>query len=142
MIGKARFGEGDVFFDLGSGLGQVPLLVNLLAGVDAKGIEFEPAYCEHAKRYAEELKLPRVEFIQADARDADYTAGTVFFLYTPFEGGILATVLERLRDEAGWDIRVFTYGPCTATVAEAGWLKPSGGKVAGMYELGMFERVP
>jgi hypothetical protein len=141
MIGKARLGEGDVFFDLGSGLGQIPILVNLLTGADAKGIEFEPAYCEHAKRYAEELRLPRVEFIQGDARDADYTAGTVFFLYTPFEGGILESVLERLRTEAGWDIRVFTYGPCTATVAEAGWLKPSGGKVAGTYELGLFERV-
>jgi hypothetical protein len=82
-----------------------------------------------------------VESIHADARDVDYSAGTVFFLYTPFEGGILETVLEKLRAETGRDVRVFTYGPCTAAVAGMDWLKPSAGKAAGMHELGMFERV-
>jgi hypothetical protein len=37
--------QADVFFDLGSGLGQVPILVNLLSGAAAKGMEFEPVYC-------------------------------------------------------------------------------------------------
>jgi hypothetical protein len=40
---KAHFADDDVFYDLGSGLGQVAILVNLLTGVTAKGVEFEPA---------------------------------------------------------------------------------------------------
>jgi hypothetical protein len=49
LVEKAHLTRKDVFYDLGSGLGQVPLLVNLLSGVTAKGIEFEPAYCDYAR---------------------------------------------------------------------------------------------
>lgn len=97
-----RFGVGpeDVFVDLGSGLGQVVILVNLLTGAKAKGIEIEPAYCEYARDCAWDLGLRDVEFVLGDARDADYSDGTVFFLYTPFRGQMMREVLGRLRREA------------------------------------------
>jgi hypothetical protein len=113
----------DVFYDLGSGLGQVQILIHLLSGVRSKGIEFEPAYCGYAKACAADLNLTGVEFIQADARTADYSDGTLFFLYTPFEGAMLQAVLERLRAESRKRrIRLFTYGPCTLDVSRQGWL--------------------
>src|SRR5579863_3675287 len=40
---KCHFRQDDAFFDIGSGLGQVAILVNLLTAVTTKGIEFEPA---------------------------------------------------------------------------------------------------
>ncbi|MEO7424601.1 MAG: class I SAM-dependent methyltransferase [Fibrobacteria bacterium] len=122
MAEKARLTEADIFYDLGSGLGQVPILIHLLSGAAAKGIEFEPAYCDYARACAADLNLARVEFMHADARASDYSDGTVFFLYTPFEGGILATVLEKLRREARKRIRIFTYGPCTQQVSRQNWL--------------------
>ena len=49
-------------------------------------------------------------------------------LYTPFSGTILRTVLDSLRREAARrEIRIATYGPCTPTVAEDGWLAAVGG---------------
>ena len=45
LVEKARLQGHDTFYDLGSGLGQVVILVNLLSGVKAKGIEVDPAYC-------------------------------------------------------------------------------------------------
>jgi hypothetical protein len=49
----------------------------------------------------------------------------MFYLYSPFRGTILRAVLDRLQREAvSREIRVCTFGPCTATVAEEGWLKP------------------
>ena len=42
----------------------------------------------------ERLKLERVTFIQQDARAADFSGGTVFYLYTPFTGSILRSVLD------------------------------------------------
>jgi hypothetical protein len=82
LVEKAHLTGEDVFYDLGSGLGQVPILVNLLSGVTAKGIEFEPAYCNYARGCAADLNLSGLEFVNVDARDADYSDGTVFFIYT------------------------------------------------------------
>src|ERR1700761_2956067 len=45
MAELAQLGPDDVFYDIGSGLGQVAILVNLITGAAARGIEYEPAYC-------------------------------------------------------------------------------------------------
>ena len=124
LIKKASFQPDDVFYDLGSGLGQVTMLVNLFASVISKGVEFEPAYCSYAKTTAADLNLNHVEFINADARHADYSSGTVFFMYTPFEGEILKDVLDCLYDESKKrKIRLFTYGSCSGEIAGQQWVK-------------------
>ena len=124
LIKKAAFQPGDVFYDLGSGLGQVTILVNLLASVISKGVEFEPAYCNYAKACAAGLNLRDTHFINQDARYADYSSGNVFFMYTPFEGEMLCDVLHNLHTEAKKrKIRIFTYGSCTDDVARRHWLR-------------------
>jgi hypothetical protein len=65
-----------------------------------------------------------VTFISCDARQADYSEGTFFFMFTPFRGAILQEVLELLRREAlRRRIKIITYGPCTAEVAGQSWLE-------------------
>jgi Histone methylation protein DOT1 len=124
FIKRADFKSQDIFFDLGSGLGQVTLLVNLFSSVVSKGVEFEPAFCNYANACAAELNLDQVEFINTDARSADYSTGTVFFMYTPFEGKMFQDVLHILRREAqNRKIRIFTYGPCTPELAKLEWLR-------------------
>lgn len=139
LVEKAKFTKGDVFFDLGSGLGQVGILVNLLSDVRTKGIEFEPAFCHYASACATQLNLPDVSFINADAREANYSDGTVFFMYTPFEGKMLQTVLEILKSESrSRKIRIFTYGPCTTQVTAQDWLDFSGCDINDVYTLSVF----
>jgi len=123
LIRRAEFKPQDVFIDLGSGLGQAVMLVNLITGVHSIGLEFEPAFCRYARALAAELHLEDVEFRTGDARFADYTGGTVFFMYTPFEGKMLRETLQKLKGEAKkTKIRIFTYGPCTPVVAQQNWL--------------------
>ncbi len=56
LIEIANISESDVFCDVGAGLGQVTILVNLLTGARAIGIEIEERYCEiAAKRMAQEV---------------------------------------------------------------------------------------
>jgi len=127
VIGRAALTEQDVLVDLGSGLGHVPLLASICTGARSIGIELEAAYVECARRSARALNLTRVAFMQQDARAADLSSGTVFYLYTPFIGTILRTVLDSLRREAARrEIRICTYGPCTPTVAEERWLEVVG----------------
>ncbi len=123
LIKKAQFNPHDVFFDIGSGLGQVTILVNLLTSVISKGVEFEPAFCSYARACVADLNLNHVDFINMDARYADYSSGTVFFMYTPFKGKMLQDVLQNLHGEAAKRrIKIFTYGPCTLEVAQQNWL--------------------
>lgn len=143
LVEKARLTRDDVFYDLGSGLGHVPIVVNLLSGAPSRGVEFDPAYCEYARRCAADLNLSQVTFINADARRADYADGTTFFLYTPFTGSILQDVMERLRHESrSRAIRVFTYGPCTPYVAMQPWLTSDTPTENYLYELGVFRSLP
>jgi hypothetical protein len=128
MLRRVPLGADDVFYDIGAGIGRVVLLVGLLSTAQVKGIEYEPAYCAYAQARAAELRLTRVSFCQGDARQEDYSDGTVFFLYTPFRGAMLHQVLGRLHDVAGRrPITIATYGPCTLSIAQAPWLQAADG---------------
>jgi hypothetical protein len=124
LIAATALAEDDVFVDLGSGLGHVPILVSMLTGVRSLGIEVQAAYVASARECAQSLHLNRVRFIAQDAREADLSSGTVFYLYSPFNGSILSDVLSGLRMESTRrSIRVCSLGSCTRTVANETWLK-------------------
>jgi hypothetical protein len=89
----------DVVIDLGAGLGKVAMLTHYLTGATARGIELQPALVTRAREAAARRGLD-VSFTGGDARDADLEDGTVFFLYVPFTGPVLADVLRRLRSVA------------------------------------------
>lgn len=124
LIARVRPGADDVLIDLGSGLGHVPLLVGACTSARCIGVELEPAYLAGARASAEALGLSRVDFVHADARVADLSAATVFYLYTPFNGAVLDRVLERIRIEAGQrELRVCGLGPCSERLAALPWLR-------------------
>ena len=135
LIAANLLSKNDVFVDLGSGLGHVPLLVSMLAGARSLGIEIQPAYVASAQECAQRLGLSRVRFIAEDARETDLSSGTVFYLYSPFTGSILTDVLTRLRRESmRRSIGICSLGPCTKTLANETWLKanslPDAGRIA------------
>lgn len=159
-----RVTSGDVFVDLGAGLGQVVLLVHLLTGARVRGLEIEPVFCVYARRCMVELGLSgpglpgaaeaggvagaeagevggagAVAFLEGDARFANYSEGSVFFMYTPFRGELLETVFGLLRQEATTrSLMLITYGPCTIHAARQGWLRADGPLPDGGDGLGIF----
>jgi hypothetical protein len=127
LIHRTALKENDVLIDLGSGLGHVPLLASICTSARSIGVELEPVYVDCARQSAETLNLKNVTFIQQDARAAKLTDGTVFYMYTPFTGNMLRAVLDSLEREGDRrDIRICTFGPCTATVADEDWLEVVG----------------
>jgi hypothetical protein len=139
LVDRVPLTRDDVFYDLGSGLGQVVILVNLLTGVEARGVEVEPAYWQFAQDCADRLALANVTYLNIDARQADYTEGTVFYLFTPFTGRMLEQVLGRLQDLAlRSPIVLCTYGPCTLRVAREPWLSNVDGNADHDFKLAVF----
>ena len=124
LIDVLRPSKDDLLYDLGSGLGHVPILVNLLTGIRTCGIELQDAYYRYSVECLDKLALPDTTFIHADARDADYSAATIFYLYTPFQGEILQQVLRQLQAQsAGRAIRICAYGPCVLEISRQPWLR-------------------
>lgn len=127
MLARCGIGARDVLVDLGSGLGHVPMLAALCTGARATGVEWQPAYVACARRAARALGLDGVRFVAGDARDADLSEGTLFFLYTPFGGSVLREVLDALRAQATRrPIRLCTFGQCSRIVAGETWLRADG----------------
>jgi SAM-dependent methyltransferase len=142
VVEKAHITKKDIFFDLGAGLGQVAILVSLLTGITAIGVEFEPAFCDYARARAAELSFSNVVFINADAREADYSQGTIFFMFTPFKGAILQAVLAILRKESlAREIKIITYGPCTIEVAAENWLRKEDPEDVNIYTPAIFSSI-
>jgi hypothetical protein len=81
--------RSDVFVDLGAGRGKVLAIVRALTGARVRGVELQRELVDGAVR--------GIELECADVRAASLDDGTVFFLYTPFIGAVLAEVLERLH---------------------------------------------
>lgn len=143
LIERAAIGPQDRFVDLGSGLGQVLLMTAMLSGARSTGIELEPSYTEHARLSAQGLGLKGADFVTADAREADLTDGTVYFLYTPFRGGLLQAVLERLRAQSRLrPIRVCGHGPCCEALFQTPWLRPRDGSEPGGHPIAVFDAGP
>jgi hypothetical protein len=123
LIRLSALTAADTLVDLGSGLGHVPILASILTGAQAIGIEAESAYVKSARECARSLHLKRVTFVHQNASVANLAGGTVFYLYTPFTGNTLKTVLQKLQKEsAERPITICTLGPCTSTVAMEQWL--------------------
>jgi hypothetical protein len=123
LIRHIQLTAQDVFVDLGSGLGHLAFLIAICTDARCIGVELEPSYVRCSAKIARELNLTKATFLALDAREADLSSGTVFYLYTPFRGAILRAVLDRLQLESvRREIRVCTFGPCTPIVAAESWL--------------------
>lgn len=123
LVERCALTQSDVFVDVGSGLGLVPLVAGCCSQARCVGVELEPSYVRTAMQSARSLGLGHVEFLAQDARTAELQDGTVFYLYTPFVGSVMRVVLERLRLlAAARPVRVCTFGPCTQVVAREAWL--------------------
>lgn len=97
---KAGVGPDDVFLDLGAGCGRVAMLVHLLTGARAIGLEIQEGLVAFGRERAAALALDDVDLRRGDAREDELPAATVVYLYLPFVGRSLARVLARLEEQA------------------------------------------
>jgi hypothetical protein len=102
IVDQAPIRGSDVFVDVGSGLGRAAMLVHLLTGAGAIGLEVQPALVRASRGLASRLRLSRVSCLDGDATRLTgfITIGSVFFLYCPFGGDRLAKLLADLESIA------------------------------------------
>lgn len=99
MVMEVPIEPDDELVDLGAGLGRVVVLAHLLSGARASGVELQAPLVARARARCAALALPAVSFVHADAAEAELD-GSIFFLYAPFSGQVLARVVGRLEEVA------------------------------------------
>ncbi len=99
-VRDAPVGVDDVFVDLGAGLGRVAVLVHLLTGAPAIGVELQAPLVAQARALVGRLALPDVVFCAGDAAVTEVDNGTVFFVYASFGPAALRGVLQWLERRA------------------------------------------
>jgi SAM-dependent methyltransferase len=96
MVLEAPVQADDEFVDLGSGLGRAAILTHLLTGARACGVEIQEPLVRDATAVTAALNLAGVSFVHASAADV-VPDGSIFFLYAPCNGEMLAAVLRRVE---------------------------------------------
>jgi SAM-dependent methyltransferase len=96
---QAPVRASDLFVDIGAGVGRAAVLMHLLTGAPALGVEVQPALVAAARDLAARLRLSDVSFVEGDASASTelWSAGSVFLLYCPFSGHRLAKLLASLE---------------------------------------------
>jgi SAM-dependent methyltransferase len=99
IVEHAGVQGSDVFVDVGSGLGRAAVLVHLLTGASAIGVEIQPALVLASREFTTRLKVSRLSVVEGDAAllTGFIVIGSVFFLYCPFSGERLKKVLAELE---------------------------------------------
>lgn len=108
------------FADIGAGLGKVTLLVHLLTGARAFGLERDAALVARARERAAALGLGAVSYVHGDARDHALDAD-VYFMYAPVTGSALERVMARL--ETATHARAVTVCTLGLDLARFSWLR-------------------
>jgi|SRR5690606_11645978 len=82
MLQLAEVTAEDILYDLGSGDGRIPIAAAKRLGTTAVGIDLNPERVREAKANAENAQVTdKVEFIEGNIFDIDFTDATVLCLY-------------------------------------------------------------
>jgi hypothetical protein len=114
IVDQLNLNEDDVFYDLGSGYGRVPLYFALTTKLSKiKGIELIERRVDECNRVRDNLELNQVEFVKANAKEYDFSDGDIFFMFNPFTEESLECVVNKLREVSKTKpIRIISFGLC------------------------------
>jgi SAM-dependent methyltransferase len=121
--------EGATFIDLGCGKGRVTAVATEFPFYRIVGIELSPALANRARRNMDVLATlhplrTRVEVVTGDATNPDLPrrGSVVLFLYNPFRGRLVESLMDRLTEKllASPELRIFVvcYNPVHANVID------------------------
>ncbi|GAC1304022.1 MAG: class I SAM-dependent methyltransferase [Vulcanimicrobiaceae bacterium] len=117
--------ERATFVDLGSGLGRAVLLAAARPFRQVVGVEFSPALHAIARDNLAaidraSLRCRDVRLVCADADAYRFPRGDlVVYLFNPFDGAVLAGVLDRLAVPAQRDVTIVYHTPVERAIVEA-----------------------
>lgn len=86
----------DVFYELGSGTGRISFWIQILSGCRVIAIEKVPLFIQKAKAIQQKMQNQRIEFINQDILEVDYSTATCIYFYgTSFSDEMILALLKK-----------------------------------------------
>jgi len=80
ILKNINFSSEDLLIDLGSGRGKMVFFASIYYGARAIGLDIMPTFVKKSSLVASKLKLKKVEFLEQDFRNYDFSKSTVIYL--------------------------------------------------------------
>ncbi|MFO0984147.1 MAG: methyltransferase domain-containing protein [Planctomycetota bacterium] len=131
-LAALRIGPQDVVIDVGCGLGRVLCACARMGAHECIGIEYDATLAAKARENARTLRGRRspIAVRVGDAVEADYSRGTVIWMFNPFGEQTMKRVLARIEQSlaaAPRTLRICYVNPVhEALLAACGWLHYKG----------------
>ncbi|MBI2119452.1 MAG: hypothetical protein HYT97_07500 [Elusimicrobia bacterium] len=141
LLPALNLSSSDTLYDLGSGYGRLPLYAAMTTKIGkVKGVEISLERVAESNRVKNQLGLENVEFIPSNVRDYDFSDGTVFYLFNPFNDETLGIVVNKLKETAQKKkIRIISWGRSTSYFNQQDWLKPIATVGSGPWPMVLYE---
>ena len=99
VLRHVGLGAGDVYVDMGCGLGRTVFAASWLGARRAVGVEIDPGLAAAAAANRQRRRLVRgeVEFVCSPAEQHAVDDVSVLYLFHPFGAGTLRTVLQQIQ---------------------------------------------
>ena len=129
LFGHLALSEHSHLLDVGCGTGRV-LAYSVLRSLPGRmtGIELDPQLAERARTWAK--RYPKLEVLTGSALDLDLAPYTDFYLFNPFDQGILQRFIEKLELEVTRPctvIHMSDNGDTWRYVGRSGWTELASG---------------
>jgi len=100
ILDRLKMTERDIFVDIGCGKGRVLCCAAQHHIRKTVGVEINPELCSAARNNVRRLRRAKapVEIVEAQAQEADYSEGTLFFIFNSFGPKTMEMVQERIRN--------------------------------------------
>lgn len=124
----------DIVFDIGCGMGRTVCMFARRMIKRCVGIEFDGRLVASARENVSRLRGRRaeVEIRHGDAAEADYSGGTVYWMFNPFGNRTLQAVLERIHQSvlaSPRSIQIVYINPVhDSEIVRCHWLEHAGKK--------------
>lgn len=124
FLKKLNLGKEDEIWDLGCGYGRVSIYASLTTPSRCKGIELVSERVKKMEKIKDRLNLTELEIIEGNVLEQDYSKGSVFFLFNPFEQKTLKKVGNNLREiSLNKKIKIVSLGKSNDFFQKQDWLR-------------------
>jgi len=98
IVKECGISQQDTVFELGCGRGRSCFWLHSFVGCKVVGIEFVPDFVERAERIRKKLAVKEMKFLLQNMLEADFSGGTVFYLYgTCYDAEFIKALIKKFK---------------------------------------------
>jgi len=122
ILNNIPLSSDDIFYDIWSGFWRTGFFCEIYGWLKNKSVEYNEEHCSFWNWIINRLNLEKSHIINKDAKEVDYSDGTIFYIFNSFVGDLFDNVMNKLAHIAKQK-KIIVCGFYTPKIHELDWLK-------------------